>query len=486
MPGVSPVSGPGKAARLARGLAVAALVLGCGKKISAPNVDDAAPGVPADAALPPTPGLVYFAVSREGVVELRGGTFRRVIASQGRIDDLAVGTNGDVFAVADAQIFRAAAGSDNENAELISSKAAPGGVARRITAASDGTLWAITNKGLWAWDGAAWRNDETFPRPRTVVDIAATRGGRVVAAARDAAFIREVDGWRKVDLPAPPPEPKRVKNADSGADDSGEGAEGEGDDGQDEEGTAARRRTDVRSLALGADDRIYASTSTGIYLLGDLEWKKLTEKTVDALAIAADGTVVAAADGGEVLWGKDDGIAVREIASLGLAATEVDAVATDRLSRVWLATDGGLILANRKGEPAAIHSAGSQPALTGRIVAIRVVDAPTILPEILERRRGKIIGRLIGLDKKATANVEVEICARPDTMFSDSPCAEAPFRGAAKTDESGLFSLGEVPAGRYGFAIKKADEWVVDLTVECCAQLFTADEVKLDRIKLGD
>ncbi len=468
----------------------------CKSKSKQPTHRDAAPP-PIDAAVPQIPGKVYFAVSREGVVELAGGEFRQVIKSEGRIDDLAVVKDGDVFAVADAQIVVSTA----DGGEPVGDRREPG-LVRRIAAAADGTLWALGVKGLWRFADGAWTRDETFPRPRTVVDVAANRT-EVVAAARDTAYILNGTEWVAVPLPEPPPPVKTPKRdagppsavasaINDGDDDDGVGDLGDdgGDDGVDEDsGKAGARRTTVRELVAGADDSIYASTSQGIFKLRGTSWVEVSKTPVSALSVARDGTLVAAAESGGILFGKPGSFQERELATFGLAATELDAIATDSLGRIWLASDGGLVLVNGTGEAIRAWSAGSNAALPGRVVSIHVEVAPTMLPPINERRFGSISGTIVGhgrLDPKKSALRIVELCARPDSLFRGSPCAEAAVRRAGTTDDKGRFEIADVPAGRYGFAVQKDDDWVIDLTVDCCTQLFEGESVDVGKISVGD
>jgi hypothetical protein len=67
-------------------------------------------------------------------------------------------------------------------------------------------------------------------------------------------------------------------------------------------------------------------------------------------------------------------------------------------------------------------------------------------------------------------------------MFRGSPCAEAAHRKSATADESGRFTLAEVPAGRYGVAVRAEKDWVIDLTIDCCTRLFEEDSLDLGKI----
>ncbi len=76
-----------------------------------------------------------------------------------------------------------------------------GGSVRRLAAAADGSLWAGTAGGVYAWDGAAWSPDGL--QGVGVNDLAACPDGSVLWAATDGLGLqRSVDGagtWVEVD-----------------------------------------------------------------------------------------------------------------------------------------------------------------------------------------------------------------------------------------------------------------------------------------------
>jgi hypothetical protein len=465
------LSRPGEKGRRLRAgalvVAFAALVAAGCKDKRAPDRDDPAPGAaaPRGADAAPATGLVYVAVNRGGVVELRGGGFTSVLAAGGRLTDVAV-VGEKVYAVADAEILLA----DGSEGEIVGQRATPG-IARRIAAGEGDRLWAVTGKGLWVLESGQWRSDDAFPRPRTVLDVVADRRGRVVAAVRETAYLKDAAGWREVAFPPPPPEPPAA---------SGERIGDSGEDGI-EEGGARASRTWVRQLVLGSDGEIYAATSTAVYRLAGDGWTEVAAQPVSALAVASDGTVVAGAESGEVLWGEPGKVVPRRLSDLGLAATHLDAIATDGAGRVWLATDGGLAITDADGKMLARYPPGTLAAVGGQVIAIEVIEPPGVLPPVPAPRAGAVAGRVIGPDGPA-AGAGVELCAAPDTMFRGSPCAEAAHRKSATADESGRFTLADVPAGRYGVAVRAEKDWVIDLTIDCCTRLFEEDSLDLGKI----
>lgn len=428
-------------------------------------------GVADDAARPPSPGLVYFAVNRVGVVELRGGTFRVVLPTEGRFTDFAV-LGGDVYAVADAEIRKA----DGADGTTIGTNREPG-QPRRIEAGQGDRMWAVTGKGLWRYEAGGWSRDDNFPQPRTILDVVADRRGKVVATARTTAYIRKPnpdgDEWIPVPFPPPPPEP-----------DPDGGVEGAADDGVDEDGTSAPSRIWVRSLVVGADGEIYGVTSSSVFQLDGAEWREVADRPVGALAVASDGTLFAALETSSVLIGKPGSLVEKSLADFGLDATEIDAIATDGAGRLWLATDGGLAIAKASGEVLASYVPGTLAALPGRIFAIKVIEPPGILPEVGAVRAGAVSGRIVR-DQAPAAGALLELCAAPNTLFRESPCAEAAHKATAVTDAKGAFRFDKVPAGRYGLAIRAKEDWVIDLTVDCCAALFESDAVDLKTIRVS-
>lgn len=402
---------------------------------------------------------------------MHDGSLHTVLPAPGRVSDVAV-SGGEVYAIADAQILRA----DDGEGEVVGKRARPG-IARRIAAGSGGKLWAVTGKGLWWREKGAWISDDTFPRPRTALDVAADRRGLVVAAARDTAFVRDGDAWREVAFPPPPPEPPPP--------DAGPGQEvgDTGEDGVPEEGSGPSP-TWVRELVVGADGQVYASTSVGVYRLSKNAWTEVAMQPVSALAVAADGTVIAAAESGAVLWGKPKTMAERSLSELGLEASQLDAVATDAAGHVWLATDGGLAVAGVDGKLQARYPPGSLAELGGQVMAIRIIEPPGVLPEERPVKSGAVTGKVLK-DGAPVAGAAVELCARPDTLFRSSPCAEAAQRYAATTADDGGFALEGVAAGRYGVAIRADKDWIIDLTTDCCSALFTEDRVDVGRIAVS-
>jgi hypothetical protein len=464
------LSGSRKAWSLAA-LAVVVAAAACSdKKKGGGKADDQTAGRRADAddagARPPSPGLVYFAVNRVGVVELRDGEFRVVLPTEGRFTDFAV-LGDDIYAVADAEIRKA----DGAGGTTVGDNSAPG-QPRRIEAGQGDRLWAVTGKGLWSYESGAWTRDDNFPQPRTILDAVSDRRGAVVATARTIAYVKKGDAWAPVPFPPPPPEP----TPDGGI-------EG-GDDGADEDQVGALSRIWVRSLEVGADGEIYGVTSSSVFQLEGEAWVEVLARPVSSLAVASDGTLVGGLETASLLIGKPGSLVEKSLADFGLEATEIDAIATDGAGRLWLATDGGLAVAKADGEVLATYVPGTLEALPGRVFAIAVIEPPGVLPEVKPPRTGAVAGRIVR-DQAPAAGAVLELCATPDTLFRESPCAEAPHRSRTVANDRGAFRFEGVPAARYGLAIRAKDDWVIDLTVDCCVGLFDGGEVKLKTIRVS-
>lgn len=464
MPRLPRLSRPSQASTLI--LAALALVACKDKKSASAEAGDTAESAPArDAAGPPSPGLVYFVVNRVGVVELRGGVFRTVLPTAGRFTDFAV-LGGQVYAVTDAEIRKA----DGGEGVTVGNDREPG-APRRIEAGQGDRMWAVTGKGLWIYENGAWTRDDNFPQPRTILDVVADRRGVVVATARTTAYVRDGDQWVPVPFPPPPPEP---------ATDAGHS-----DDGIDEEGLGGTPSPIwVRELVVGADGEIYGVTSSSVFQLRGQSWVEVADRPVTSLAVASDGTLIGALETGSLLIGRAGALAEKSLADFGLEATEIDAIATDGAGRLWLATDGGLAIADPNGATLATYVPGTLPALPGRIVGIRVLEPPTILPEVAPARTGAVTGTVLR-DHAPAGGAVLELCAAPDTLFRESPCAEAAHRARAVADESGAFRFDSVPASRYGVAIRAKNDWIIDLTINCCGQLFESDAIDLGKIRVS-
>lgn len=194
-----------------------------------------------------------------------------------------------------------------------------------------------------------------------------------------------------------------------------------------------------------------------------------------SFATAADGTTygLAHASNGASLFvpeGKKRFVRSKK----GLNLDFVTRSAIDARGRVWLSGDAGLAVADLDGNMTQYPS-GSVELIAGKLHGLIVVGEGPDLPKVSgELATGTLKGNIMR-DGEAFADAKVEICPRPSTFFSRTPCTGESPRFKGKTDAEGNFVFADVPLGSYGVAIKTGRSWRLSLIPDLGAHM-KADE----------
>jgi hypothetical protein len=172
-----------------------------------------------------------------------------------------------------------------------------------------------------------------------------------------------------------------------------------------------------------------------------------------------------------VTLGKDGKVRRRDVDSLGAKGAELcHSAAVDAEGRTWVGSNGGLVIFSPEGKKLQVWPPGTLPGHIDHILVLgRGPALPKDLPPII---KGDAQGRAL-VNGKPLVESEVMLCDQPDYLVSGAtPCTGKAVVVSAKTDAQGAFTLKDVPAGNYGFAMKVENEWaVIAAQSQCCNQV---------------
>lgn len=398
----------------------------------------AEPAAPAAVAppVPGAPGPAYFAVEKVGIVRLDGGKFTVLADSPtGVIKSLQVGGDGRVWAAGYGDLMRLE--GDGFKKALSADFSELGGSVDEFAVTADGQVWAATFKGVSHHDGKAWSTEEKASigaGDDLLQGIAVDPTGKVWVASTHKVHVRDGDAWKTIDL-----------------------------------GKAGRGTLYFEGLGLAPDGSVYALASAALFHIGPaldkVEKVKLaglnSYGSYGSLSLSTNGTF-AVVDIDKVLvmpaGGKSKVYGPRT--SKYFQAGKVYAAAPDDSGRVWVSSEGGMTILG-PGDAKTEWPGGSVPELTGEIRAMFVVGAgPTELPGAGAVRKGGLTGKLLR-DGSPLANVPVEICPSPSMIYSKTPCADGAVKFSAKSDDSGVWTVSDVPIGTYGMSVKIDGKWQI-------------------------
>ena len=401
--------------------------------------DKPAEPTPVAAVAPPTPGApgpAYFAVDKLGIVRLDGGKFTVLAESPtSSVKGLQIGGDGRLW-TAGYQDLRRLEG-DTFKEVLKADFSEIGGSIDDFTVLADGQVWAVTYKGVSHHDGKAWSTEEkaTIGAGDDLLQgIAVDAAGKVWVASTHKVHVRDGGAWKTIDL-----------------------------------GKAGRGTLYFSDIELGPEGTVYALHSTALLHIGPaldkvekvklgrsgMSYGSMSVSTNLGLAVVdIDAVSVVPTGGTPRTYGSRD--------SKYLKGARIDAVATDDSGRVWASTEAGVVILG-PGDAKTEWPGGSMPELTGEIRRILVIGSgPAELPGAGAVRKGGLTGKLLR-DGSALTNVAVEICPSPSMIYSKTPCADGAVKFSTKSDDSGVWTVSEVPIGTYGIAVKVDGKWQITL-----------------------
>lgn len=391
------------------------------------------------AVAPPTPGApgpAYFAVDKLGVVRLDGGKFTVLADSPtSLVKGLQIGGDGRVW-VADSRGLMRLEGDTFKKA-ITADYGALGGSIDQFAVLADGQVWATTYTNVFHHDGKAWSTEEKATigaGDDPLKSIAVDAAGKVWVTSIHKVHVRDGGAWKTIDL-----------------------------------GKAGRGTLFFYDIALGPEGSVYALHTAALLQIGpaldkvekvklgrsSMTYRSLSQSTNLGLAVVdIDAVSVVPTGGAPRTYSPRD--------SKFLKSARFDAVATDDSGRVWASTEAGVVILG-PGDAKTEWLAGSMPELSGEIRSILVVGSgPTELPGAGAVRKGGLTGKLLR-DGSPLANAAVELCPSPSFIYSKTPCADGAVKFSTKSDDSGVWTVPEVPLGTYGIAVKTDGKWQITM-----------------------
>lgn len=394
-----------------------------------------------------TVGAAYLGIRDVGIVQLAAGKATTVVEHRFTLQDLAQLPNGEVVAIGIGGMWRLQKGKatslDGNDKSF-----------EQLAVSHKGAIWATGYQGVAQWTNNAWTLEpKTTFGEGILKDIAITPDDVVWVATSDALFNNASGTWKPVVTPI-------------------------GD------------KPYFGSMVVGADGALYISSTKGIYKFAQNAWTETKWKpergytNYDELIVGVDGTVAGSGGVGQLLIASPKhGVRFTSTESLKLAAKHAKVQAIDGSGRVWISTDNGLLVLNNDASLGRFYPAGTLPGADGKIEAAVVTAGGPQLPDAQAAAEGNVTGQVIR-GGKPVANVAVELCATPLTMFRKTPCGDAPLIRTATTGADGNFMLTNVPVGSYGFAIKPDAKWRILIGGECCTGIKAGETYAVGSITL--
>ncbi len=216
------------------------------------------------------------------------------------------------------------------------------------------------------------------------------------------------------------------------------------------------------ALALDSAGRPWAGYSNGVAVYENGTWR-LIEKpdynspaamTLDAAGKLWLGSIVggvATFDGST--WANIDR------ASGKLGSDQINAVAADSQGRVWLGTSYGLSVFDGQGWQT-YRMDNSDLGDNNLKFVVVVKDGPP-LPASAEKTQAGLTGKLEDAAHAPLAGMRVEICVETIGFSFDgeTPCSDQPFFLSTQTDDTGVFTFSNVPAGYYIIVAETGTGW---------------------------
>lgn len=392
-------------------------------------------------------GFVYgplVRIAEDGVVASLG-------VSAGA-SDLVQGRDGRVYAVLSGQVFVVA----GDTLEPVGGE----GPVRftEVAARAPGDIWAASAQRLARFDGRAWTAiDDPRLGAHGIRDLAFDADGSLWVLTADTIFRERSGAFEELRTMEGSSVLKAfVRNAAGGLD---------------VQHFRGLDRYDGRAWSMVPIEWVERSRD------GRLAFSSLSHAAFGGgvLALAADRSAELALRVPDVQY-----LGSSSLGRMQLPATRIHDVAVDGRGRPWFATNGGLLLLERYGDPRVarfwpIHGIAALTRPPTRLLAVgqgpRVV--PEIAPAVPARVRGNVGARY--------ASATVQICGELIRRGRDLDCEmNAPsWSGAA--DSRGRFVLEGVLPGGYAVLVRAGGR-VYETTATCCAPRTPGGEIDLDRV----
>lgn len=390
--------------------------------------------------VPPTagaPGPAYFAIDKKGVVVLDDKGFRLIEGSPPTLQkDLQIGPDGALWLVGFEDIYRLE--GERFVAKAKASFDNVGSSADEFAVAPNGDLWVASYKGVSRWDGKGWSTTEKAAigaGDDLLGGIVVDRDNRVWVSSTHKVHIREGEAWRDVDM-------KKVKK-----------------------GTLY-----LKDLELGPDGAVYLLIDEALFKF-DAAGATATKVPVGVKGFAQMSDINFSLNGSVGIISYEDVYHVPANGSPRKYSSEkardfkadgITAVAPDDAGRLWVGSDIGVVVI-APGAPRIEWLSGSVPELVGKIDGIVVFGSgPATLPTGGPQAKGGLTGKIVR-DGAPVVGVTVELCPGPSTFFTRTPCHDSAIKFTTKTDDTGTWTVQDVPLGTYGLAVKNGKKWSITL-----------------------
>jgi sugar lactone lactonase YvrE len=307
-----------------------------------------------------------------------------------------------------------------------------------VACAPDGRLWVAHFKGVSVYFDGAWT---LYPSEllatgeaanQLVYGVAASPDGRVWAVTSRSVAVFENEGWQVF-----------------------------------QEGQGFDESVFFNALTVDSLDRPWAGLSKGAAYY-DGEWTVVAKPgygSPSGMVFDASGRLwFGTSISGLSMYNGNTWVDFNR--QLGtLPSDKVRGMAADSLGRVWVATTYGLVVFD--GDSRETYQMKNSDIGDNELRFVVVVKDGPVIPAVEERESGSMTGKLEKSDGTPLSGMRVEICIESlGSQFSgDTPCSDQPFFLATATDENGVFSFADVPAGYYVLVAETGEGWA-QLTTE--------------------
>jgi ligand-binding sensor domain-containing protein len=329
---------------------------------------------------------------------------------------------------------------------------------QNISCGDKGTLWVSYIQGVSYFDGSKWTNYEkqfgTGPFTTILKKVVAGPNGTAWVITNGSVSQFDGKNWTAY-----------------------------------ENGKGFTKDYNFSDLVIDAQGQAWAVTSDGLLNFKDGKWLTVQNKAINgalSLAIAADGKLWVGTNNGLASY---DGKAwtTYNHKNSKLSANTVNSVVLDAQGRVWAGTDYGLNVFD--GKNWSLYLMSNSDILDNHIGAIQITANGPNLPATKDKKPGSITG-LITSGKSPVVGATFQLCTEfVGGMFQGAtPCGDNPYSSSVKTDATGIYTLNNVPVGRYGFVIQRGDgKWIqfigidsrIEVTEDQSTELPTIDVSKV-------
>lgn len=216
------------------------------------------------------------------------------------------------------------------------------------------------------------------------------------------------------------------------------------------------------NIILDADGRPWVTCTRGLLVLDNGTWRPYFNRDISSpkgVAIDKQGRVwvgtlskgiFALETGGWLSYNYENG---------ALSSNDVRQIEVDGQGRVWVATEWGLNIL--EDEEWRTYQMGNSDIADNSIYVLSIVDGGPVLSPPQTKEPGSLSGKIVDERGRPIKEAIVEICV--ERMFGrfreQTPCTGQPFHRSVNADNTGNFTVTELPPGRYVLAFYDGERW---------------------------